>query len=221
MSADEFNLGPFGKDERSDPNRKWFRKLAKGNGIPTSEDGDYAETFDKPIIEEQQGVAEIGQLGGKSTSNKNGTIVKKTLFAVCDCCYDPLDGPPAICPLDRKKVHSKCMIRMEQQPMCRDCLRRIRPLSKSSYKIMMLILMLCRLKDRRAIQDFTSMLRDDIILSFTSLLESGYAARRGSSNVFDITEKGVNIMLAYETIYGVEKDVIALESQLREYIGVL
>lgn len=219
MSADEFNLGPFDRDERSDPNRNWFRKLTRGNGIPVSEDGDYADTADKNIIEERQNVADIGQLGGKSTSKDNGTLVKNTLYAVCDCCWHPLDGPPAICPLDRKKVHPKCLMRVEQQYMCKDCLMRIRPLSKSSYKL--LLLMLYQLKDRRLIQEFTRMLREDIKISFGSLLESGYAVRRGSSDVFDITDKGVNMLVAYKAIYGIEEDVIALETELRACIGVL
>lgn len=218
MSADEFNLGPFERDERQDPDRRWFRKLAQGNGANASEDGDYSESL-KPIIEERQELADIGQLGGKSTSNRDGGIVKKTLLAVCDCCWLPLDGPPAICPIDKKKVHPKCLTKIDQRVMCKDCLMASKPLSKSSYKIMML--MLFNLEDRRLIQRLTRMLRDDMEISFLSLLETGYITRRGSSSIFDITDRGLNVWIAYRPVYGADEDVVALEKELRAAVGVL
>ncbi|MBS3913042.1 MAG: hypothetical protein KG003_00940, partial [Bacteroidetes bacterium] len=231
MSSDDFSLGPFSRDEKNDSSRTWTKKLSKGNPGLDENDLDSSDSMveelarlrktvnrleqklfaeGKAIIEEEQKVAGIGNLGGKITANQNGTIRKTSFVLVCDGCGYPLQTLPAICPVDKRKVCIDCMVSIDQQDMCKGCLMRTRPLSKQSFKV--LLLMSFRIDDRGIIRELTRMIRDDIQDSFGSLVESGYITRHGLSG-FEITERGINIIVSYKNIYGKDEDVINLEKE--------
>lgn len=179
----------------------------------------FAEQFssDKKLWEDNQGVADIGSLGGKEITEENGVKKKTTLLKACDCCGDILENQFVVCTIDKRKVCSSCTVSMEGQKICRDCMRLTRPLSKPSCKTLYLIS--SQIDSNKKIHEFAKIPNNEINDSKRFLFESGYILRKGLTG-FKISERGVNILTAYKQIYGNDEDVKALESEVKKQLGI-
>ena len=170
----------------------------------------------KILIEEKQEVADVGDLGGKQTANQDGIIIRTSAIKICNSCGDVIEGKFVVCPVDKRIACPSCVCRFNQQNICKECLKNIRPLSKPTYKILLAILN--NIDNQKKIHDLTKIPKDDLRDSMIFLKENGYIMRKGLSG-YKISESGANILTAYKQVYN-EEDITSLELEIRRHLGL-
>lgn len=171
----------------------------------------------KILIEENQKVADVGKLGGKETANQNGIIIRTSAIKICNACGDLIEGKFVVCPVDKRIVCPTCICKSNQQNICKECLKKTRPLSKPSYKILLTIRN-C-IDNQKKIHDITKITKNDLKESMRFLGESGYIVRKGLTG-YKISESGMDILSAYKQVYGADEDILVLELEVKKYLGL-
>lgn len=171
----------------------------------------------KVITSEKIEVEEEGRLGGSETAKENKTLVKTKRIPVCDHCGEKLESEKhfAVCHKDGKKLCGKCSIKFRGKIICPQDLRGILPLSRISFKI--LVLVANSISNVNALHEISHVPKNDVKQLMQLLLETGYIEGSGFF-AYKTTEVGLEAIAAYGQLYGNEADMKELDEELKEFV---
>ena len=160
----------------------------------------------------------VGLLGGKELLDSNNGLLRIIRVPCCDTCGKRLGEEFILCCNCRKKLCKECSISHENKTYCADCLRKILPISKKSYKVLV-----CVANDVwmiRKILKISKIKKKEIKVSLEELKNLNLIEKRRMVifSIHRITHDGLVALYALKQIYGKDEDVKLFNSQLRNYL---
>jgi len=177
----------------------------------------------RTIFSEKRVVEAAGLLGGREllASSVDNGIVRVTRQPVCDNCGKALridEEEFSICHSCGKKLCQECGIRYSNMFYCLDCLRRIVPLTKGSYKV--LVAIANEVTRISVISELTKMPRRNVESCLTELLNTNLTMKKGLA-IFSkicVTDLGMEAIAAFREVYGSDDDIAQFDLELRKYL---
>lgn len=166
----------------------------------------------KTLLGERNIVAPKKELGGTEVFQTELGQFSEHYKVFCDVCGVKVDEDSVIiCQNEQHKTCSDCSVRYEQTNICVDCLKEKVKLSKQQFKI--LVSVFSGMSWKRGIHSVTHMPKTVIKKTVSSLIQSGYIQKR---RVFwlEITDTGMEVLIAYRTVYPKDRDVENLNWEL-------
>ena len=123
----------------------------------------------------------------------------------CDVCGIKVEEDHVIiCQNQQHKTCSDCYVRFEQQNICVNCLKKKIHLSKQQFKI--LISIFSGISWIHGLHSVTHMPKHTIRKIITELIHEGFIQKRWYLWL-EITDTGMEILVAYRTVYPRDRDV--------------
>ena len=175
------------------------------------------------IFSEKHVVEAAGLLGGREllTSPVDNRIMRVTRQPVCDSCGKALkidEKEFSICHSCGRKLCQQCGIKYTNTHYCVDCLRRLLPLNKGSYKI--LVAVANEVTRASIISELTKMPRKNVESCLTELLNANLTVKKGVA-IFSkrsVTDLGLEAIAAFREVYGSDDDIAQFDLELRGYL---
>jgi hypothetical protein len=174
----------------------------------------------RPMFSENRVVETAGLLGGRDLIDygDNG-IVRLTRQPACDNCgkikVDVKDF--IICNLCRRKVCQSCGIAYSNSYYCISCLRKLIPIDKSAYKV--LVAVAKQVTHTSVMSELTKIPRRKVEDCLTELSDENLVMKRGLSlfSRLSVTELGLEAIGVLRGVYGLDEDSIQFDSELSKY----
>ena len=175
------------------------------------------------IFSEKRVVETAGLLGGREllTSPVDNRIIRVTRQPVCDNCGKALridEEEFSICHSCGKKLCQQCGIRYTNTHYCVNCLSRLLPLNKGSYKV--LVAVANEVIHASIISKLTKIPRKNVDSCLTELLNTSLTVKKGLA-IFSkvlVTDQGLEAIAAFREVYGSDDDIAQFDLELRGYL---
>ena len=176
-------------------------------------------TFDdeKIIDEERIEIADEGELESTkiSQSEHDGRNVETRRITMCDYCLKKLGDDFSLCFKCRKKLCKRCSIDFRNRIICPQDLRSIYPLSRESFKVLLLIAN--SIDNDGVIHKITRIPKKEVMEKLRFLEEAGYVDRHGFWG-YCISETGLEAIHAYAQIFGGAGDMVQLDEEIKRFV---
>lgn len=169
----------------------------------------------KVVMDERTEIEAEGSLGGVETAKENGSVVKTRRVPTCDFCGDKLEDKFAVCQKCGKKLCSKCAVKFRNQKVCPQDLRSALPLSRTSFKVLLLIAN--NIQDTGDIRELSRISKDEIGKCREFISNAGYTETRGLLRTA-ATELGLEALTCYGQLFGGDPDMLELDQEVREFV---
>jgi len=172
---------------------------------------------EKIIDEERIEIAGEGELESTTTSRneKDGYSVETKRVPICDYCLKKLGDDFSLCFKCRKKLCERCSVDFRNKIICPQDLRSIFPLSRESFKILLLIAN--SIENVGAINKITKIQKKEVREKLRFLLEAEYVDRHHFWG-FCVTESGLEAIHAYSQVFGGAGDMIQLDEEIKRFV---
>jgi len=165
----------------------------------------------------RKAVEENGQMGGRTIYRaRDGRAIVVDRIPLCDACSNPDMGKPYVCHKCGRKICEDCWVHFSGVYLCKLCLMRQEPLDKREFKILLAVAneVVNTGKIARAVRTR----KEEVQLAIGRLYGNDYIML--SDGIFHkrymLTERGEEVLEAYQKIYGTCFDIFAFSNRLRE-----
>lgn len=174
---------------------------------------------EQTISEEKIEIAKEGKFESTVLSAKNDSTIEIRTIEICDYCHKKLETKNqnfGVCSKCSKKLCEKCFIEFRSQVICPDDLRRVYPLSREQFQVMLLVVN--SIDKPKDISKITCISKNNVknILSF--MQASDYLARSGFWGSC-MTSAGMEAFYAYSQFYGNENEMVRVTQELAKFVG--
>ncbi len=167
----------------------------------------------KTLMGEQNIVAPKTELEGREVFQTEFGQFSRHYKLFCDVCGIKVEeNSVIICQEKQHKTCSDCSVRFDQKNVCVDCLKEKVKLSKQQFKILASIF--SGISWTRGLHAVTHMPKSVIQKILSELIQAEYVQKR---RIFwlEITDTGMDVLVAYRTVYPKDRDVENLNWELR------
>ena len=166
----------------------------------------------RTLMGERNIVAPKKELGGTEVFQTEHGQFSRHYKVFCDVCGIRVNEDDVmICQKENHKTCSDCIVRYEQRNICIDCLKDNVRLTKPQFKILTSIF--SGLSWTRTLHSVTHMPNSIIKDTVFSLIQAGYIQKKRRFWL-EITDTGMDILVAYRTVYPRDLDVASLNREL-------
>lgn len=171
---------------------------------------------EKVIDEERIEIAEEGELESNSIaqSDSDGKTIERKRIMVCDYCLRKLESF-SLCFKCRKKLCEKCSVSFRNKIICPQDLRGIFPLSRESFKVLLLIAN--SIEDVGSIHKITKIPKKEVKEKIRFLLEAGFVDRHHFWGCC-VSDTGLEAIHAYSQVFGGMGDMAQLDEEIKRFV---
>jgi len=191
-------------------NARRKRKISS-DPSPVEFEGFEAAYTTKKVVEEPR------QMGGRTIYKaRDGRVMVVDRVSLCDVCSNPDMEKQHICHKCARKICDDCWVRFKGIHLCIECLMLQEPLVKNEFKVLLAVVQGISNTDKIARAVRTR--KEEIQMAMRRLCGNGLIMLEGGlfSRKYVLTEKGEEILEAYQKVYGTGFDIFTFNNRLRE-----
>jgi DNA-binding MarR family transcriptional regulator len=173
------------------------------------------------LMIEQRIPAEIGQLGGKTLSTSvTGAVQRRISLSFCDSCGKRTEEANLIlCYTCSHKVCKSCLVKLDVDFLCVQCLNNRVPLSKEEFKVLAVVTN--EIEKVSEIGKITKMGKDDVRATISDLQQRNLVKKKGIllTSRLEVTHDGLEAYGAYRSVYDANEDLKQFYNELAILLG--